>query len=819
MESGLRSTGAPSQEQRRSRRHKTSVDVDLKHGTKTIKTRTVDVSQHGLFVATDEPPNERFLVQLVIHLPDGPLPATAFVSRRVHGDPSRTSGAGLQLFALASAAKERWDRFIAELSGVSRPSPKSAGSHSRPPDVATFLVKLRDVDRLWAFYEKNVCTGGMYLATPVIKETGAEVALNIIHPVSEEELVVTGRVARVCREHPKGMEIRLPNFAPEELSAFESFVRSGVVPPALGMGAPIPESPAIPASPPPPPPRGASGPEEITNPALLRPQLTAVAARSGADQPAAGGEDPESPGAAHLRDASELQDPSDRPDSSAHHEIDDADLEDAEEIDDAEEIHEADDLAEEEEPTTAATMAPSLSDDLPGSHEEEDEYVGVRGVPDDEAGLPSEYEDEPAAPQPVDEDEPLYADPAERSERHEPITVVSPSRAEPLPQPHSAPADDDDADDDLDDQGDADLAADDRLEDAHGGGDPDDGDPDDPDSDAGDHAGRYAQARYAASRPGAERADPYEDEPGDPYDHERGDDDEGEDGHPEDRPGVVPRPAVPDEDRGARPTRSQEATARVQRGGNLAVDLSSDLGLGPKRGLPLDRDMPPPSDAMREVSVDLRPDLSIDITVDEIALAVSPKFRWSEITDHERIVKDFLPGEPGEEIGEPSALREPPRPSLELEQLLASLIPPACEVRLRCTSCESTGRSVIIGGFEGAGGLFIEGRPHWCSKCAAFVAVPRLRQARDRERSLQKISERSELPQLSLPLTVVYEIAMLSTTPARCPDCNGHVQLNKTARAIWEAGIRLKPAGSRPLREVACDSCGANEMIVERLDG
>lgn len=216
-------------EKRRSPRHLIELPVEVIEGRRTRVVSTVDVSRHGLFLATDEPPRERYLVQLSIKLPSGPLPATAFVSRTVPPGSGRSAGVGVQFFALSAASKERWDAFVYQLAGLTPPKQQTHDLARRVPDGATFLIKLKHEERLLEFYERNVATNGLYMATPVIKETGAEVALVVIHPETEQEFILGGKVARVCTEAPKGMEIKLST-TEEEKAAFLEFVTTGLGP-------------------------------------------------------------------------------------------------------------------------------------------------------------------------------------------------------------------------------------------------------------------------------------------------------------------------------------------------------------------------------------------------------------------------------------------------------------------------------------------------------------------------------------------------------------------------------------------------------------
>jgi Tfp pilus assembly protein PilZ len=214
-------------EQRRSPRHRVKLQVELIEGQRRRTLQTVDVSRHGLFISTDDPPRERYLLQLSIKIPTGPLPATAFVARTAQG---RVPGVGVQFFALSAQSKERWDAYIFELSGVA--PPPITGDIVKKPDVATFLIKLKDKRRLNEFYEKNVARGGLYMATPVIKEAGAEVGLVVIHPDTEQEYFIPGTVERVCTDHPKGMEIKL-DVDRDKKAQFLKFVSTGIGPEVL----------------------------------------------------------------------------------------------------------------------------------------------------------------------------------------------------------------------------------------------------------------------------------------------------------------------------------------------------------------------------------------------------------------------------------------------------------------------------------------------------------------------------------------------------------------------------------------------------------
>jgi hypothetical protein len=221
----------PRVDQRRSPRYATDLSVQV-HGRGGVKDlRTVDVSRHGIFVASSEPEPVRQLVRLTIVLPDGPLPATAFVVRVIN-DPERgVQGMGLQLFALAALAKTRWDEFIHRLAGEAIPRPNEPSRLTRSgPGGATFLVKRKSVAALLEFYETTLEAGTLYITTPVLKEKGAEVALIVVHPDTQEEHILWGVVQRVRRDEPKGMEIKISELSAEDRRSFRVFIDEGKAP-------------------------------------------------------------------------------------------------------------------------------------------------------------------------------------------------------------------------------------------------------------------------------------------------------------------------------------------------------------------------------------------------------------------------------------------------------------------------------------------------------------------------------------------------------------------------------------------------------------
>ncbi len=258
-------------EQRRSQRFRHELSVELHDKHRVRRLRAVDVARHGVFVATDDAPRARHLVQLKIFLPDTVIRAAANVTRVIAPQQAladEEAGAGLQFFALSDDDKAAWDAFILQVmratppGGVRRPhldAQSLPGPTSRVPQPsqppapmrqilgdggATFLVKLTSVERLSDFGASHLAAGGTVLFTPVLRPAGERVTLIVVHPVTDEEFRLPGVVARAHSDRPKRLEIHFHGITPSVLNAFRAYVNTGMRPSVQAQPqAPAPSAP------------------------------------------------------------------------------------------------------------------------------------------------------------------------------------------------------------------------------------------------------------------------------------------------------------------------------------------------------------------------------------------------------------------------------------------------------------------------------------------------------------------------------------------------------------------------------------------------
>ncbi len=229
---------------RRSERFDIALPVWLKDARGGERTTTMDVSAHGIAVlATHERPLRQYVeLELNLDQPEATITVTAVVARHAElrqrdtGEP--VFGLGLDFFLFDAQAKAVWQQFIRGLHTRvplatpqgQRPAPPPPPPPQEEDDTATFIIKPRDLGRLWAFFRGEMTRGVVRIESPVAKPLGHPAELLVVHPTSQAEWSLDGHVVH---SNPNGrggrpvLEIGLDSLSPETKAAFRTFVATG----------------------------------------------------------------------------------------------------------------------------------------------------------------------------------------------------------------------------------------------------------------------------------------------------------------------------------------------------------------------------------------------------------------------------------------------------------------------------------------------------------------------------------------------------------------------------------------------------------------
>lgn len=229
---------------RRSERIAVALPVWLKDAQGGERTLTANVSTHGIAVFSPKPRALRQYMELELSLPQprATISVTAMVTRLadlVRPDGQRIPGIGLDFFLFDAQAKAHWQQYLKHLRDVGERVPEvPVAEVMAPPRLAmqgdeeapTFIIKPRDLGRLWAFYRGELSKGVVRIETPVPKPIGTPVELLVVHPNSQAEWILSGQVARATPLSRMGrpvLEIGLLGLGAELKSAFRNFVATG----------------------------------------------------------------------------------------------------------------------------------------------------------------------------------------------------------------------------------------------------------------------------------------------------------------------------------------------------------------------------------------------------------------------------------------------------------------------------------------------------------------------------------------------------------------------------------------------------------------
>lgn len=240
---------------RRSERFDVALPIWLKDGHGGERTLTTNVSSHGLAVVSTRARPLRQYVELEIALPQPRenITVTAVVARHasfVESNGHHSAGLGLDFFLFDARAKNSWQDFLHRLRTEGTdfvpgdedeaPAGPSAPSMAAPDEAApegededdrpTFIIKPRDLGRLWAFFRGELTKGRVRIETPVEKAIGAPVELLVVHPGSKAEWSLDGVVADTRPQKRAGrpvLEIDLVGIDPTTKTQFRNFVATG----------------------------------------------------------------------------------------------------------------------------------------------------------------------------------------------------------------------------------------------------------------------------------------------------------------------------------------------------------------------------------------------------------------------------------------------------------------------------------------------------------------------------------------------------------------------------------------------------------------
>ena len=232
------------QHRRRDARYSIQFPVQIVHAKHPHSWQTEDVSEGGIFVATEEPPPLLHLVQVQLVLPIGgrALKAHGMTVHVVHvaNAKGRTPGIGVQFYALDHATRDAWEGFTRHVAanyppasdqtplrlvrGVTpEPLSRRFGGHK-----AVIELKPASLEALQELYTHDLPMGSLLVPPPIAVAPGANVVVHITHPLSRAPFLFEATV-RHRVDDPPGLRVELLGVDARFRAEFLDFIRGPII--------------------------------------------------------------------------------------------------------------------------------------------------------------------------------------------------------------------------------------------------------------------------------------------------------------------------------------------------------------------------------------------------------------------------------------------------------------------------------------------------------------------------------------------------------------------------------------------------------------
>jgi Tfp pilus assembly protein PilZ len=229
---------------RRDARYSIQFPVQIVHAKRPLSLVTQDVSEGGIFAATDTPPPLMQLVHVQLVLPIGGRALSAH-GMTVHvvlpkNEAGRVPGIGVQFYALDRSTRDAWEGFTRYVAANCPPSPDQTplrlqrgitpeplsrrfGAHK-----AVLELKPATLESLEDLYSNDIGMGSLTVPTDVRVDAGANVVIHVTHPVSHAPFLIEARVRHPV-ESPRGLRVDLLGVNARFREELLHFIRGPIV--------------------------------------------------------------------------------------------------------------------------------------------------------------------------------------------------------------------------------------------------------------------------------------------------------------------------------------------------------------------------------------------------------------------------------------------------------------------------------------------------------------------------------------------------------------------------------------------------------------
>lgn len=216
-------------------RVKAKLKVRFKNAESFINEYTHNISKGGVFIRTTQPRALRERVEVVLIIPEEETEVSALgeVIHVVTPDKATEympAGMGIQIVELKKEDQEKIESFI---NSRLKRDEQGMGRREHQRVEARIRVKFESKKALVEEYIHNISHGGIFIATTKPRQVGESISVILIHPETEQEMLLRGEVVRVVspeeakkQQAQPGMGIKFSALEPYVKSQIDEFIRA-----------------------------------------------------------------------------------------------------------------------------------------------------------------------------------------------------------------------------------------------------------------------------------------------------------------------------------------------------------------------------------------------------------------------------------------------------------------------------------------------------------------------------------------------------------------------------------------------------------------
>ena len=211
------------------------IAIEYKNFDLFYKEYSKNLSKGGLFIQTEKTFDRQTIVEVILKLPElaDPLNLVGEVVHTIDPAIAKTNGwsagMGIHFLDFEDGTQQLLEKYI-KTSFERNASVLSEDRRKHPRVMKSFRVKFPSLKVLNEDYSQDISSGGMFIQTQNPRPIGEKIQIILVHPETQQELKLKGKVVRTTSEDPtvpvsvSGMGIKFSGLDDDKQKSIDIFL-------------------------------------------------------------------------------------------------------------------------------------------------------------------------------------------------------------------------------------------------------------------------------------------------------------------------------------------------------------------------------------------------------------------------------------------------------------------------------------------------------------------------------------------------------------------------------------------------------------------